>query len=124
MLLRKYPEWYVESPWIQFEDHHGRRWCQPDGLMVDLAYGAVLIVEIKYRHTSDAWYGLWQLYKPVLEFCLPSTIWHFGCLEICKWYDPNIPFPANVALTSTPARIPRCELTGVHIWNPAREPRD
>lgn len=121
MLLARYAEWYIPSPWITFQDRHGIRWCQPDGLLVDLHQGMVILIEIKYRHTADAWWGLWKLYRPVMEMLLPNTLWQYRCLELVKWYDPSTVFPGDIALTPHPHRIPRAGVTGVHIWNGKNE---
>lgn len=109
----------VLSPWLEFVDDSGRRWCQPDALILNSSRSKGTVVEVKYRHTADAWFQIWRLYVPVLEILLPGFRWEG--LEICKWYDPATLFPEAVALTRSPLEIPRPGITAVHIWNPARD---
>lgn len=113
------PDWdYVQGPWIEFRDRSGKRWCQPDGFLLDTARRRCTLVEIKYRHTADAWWQLWRLYLPVIRVLLPE--YSYACLEICKWFDPQTAFPEALALAPEPTALPSGEITAVHIWNPQR----
>jgi hypothetical protein len=82
---------FREGPWLEYEDKSGRRYCQPDGLLVWAGAKRATILEIKYQHTSDAWYQLKQLYLPVLRVAMPG--YSFGLLEIVHWFDPATPWP-------------------------------
>lgn len=114
-----YPGMFVPSPWIYFLEEEGNRarWCQPDGLLIDVQQGLVTIVEVKYSHTSDAWWQLTQLYRPVLEYLFPRALWTLQCVEIVKWYDPLVAFPERVALLEEPTEKLKSGF-GVHIWKP------
>src|SRR5687768_9796590 len=105
-LLYEYPETYVPSPWIRFREEESSkpRWCQPDGIIVDPHRGIVTCCEIKYSHTSDAWFQTRKLYIPVLEHIFASTLWSIQVCEIVKWYDPAVFFPEPVELAFEPNR--------------------
>ncbi len=113
-----YPEVYVANPWLNFQasGSEKRRWCQPDGLIINAERGIITCVEIKYSHTADAWFQTRQLYVPVLQCIFPESLWDIQICEVVKWYDPSVAFPENITLTQEPARP-----TGkfkVHIYKP------
>lgn len=107
----------IASPWIEFGDDSGRRWCQPDCLV--FGQGSAIVIEVKYRHTADAWFQLWHLYVPVLQVLMPQYKW--GCVEMVKWFDPAVSFPEEPRMTTSPLVVPDASRTAVHIWNPARD---
>lgn len=112
---------YFPSPWFQFLDSGDalrphRRWCQPDGLLIDLQAGRVVIIEIKYQHTPDAWWQLTHLYRPVLRAYF-SSLWDITRCEVVKWFDPSVDFPERPILTHAIEKIEPHEF-GVHIWKP------
>lgn len=118
MLLEAFPETYVPSPWLRFrsEDSEKARWCQPDGLIINFETGIINIVEVKYSHTSDAWWQTRKLYAPVLRAIFPAALWCFQFCEIVKWYDPAIAFPEAVELAAEPDK--RSDRFKVHIYKP------
>ena len=91
-------------------------WCQPDGLLVDLAAQTITIIEIKLRHTVIAWHQLRQLYEPVMRH-LMGPQWGYSVLEIVRWYDGRTPFPEKVQLVRDITKVP-ADVFGVHIHNP------
>ena len=96
-----YGEQYLASPWLRFfpaGEGARWRWCQPDGLLFNFARGRITIVEVKYQHTSDAWWQVKHLYLPVLQVMFPEKLWTFDFCEVVKWYDPATPFPEKVVL--------------------------
>jgi hypothetical protein len=112
-----YPETYVPSPWIRFfAAGEGWRWCQPDGLIIDPWQGRIIIVEVKYQHTPDAWWQVKQLYMPVLHQIFPPQLWNYEFCEVVKWFDPAVQFPEKVILASEPSK--RSSSFKVHIWKP------
>jgi len=118
-LLGQYPQGYIASPWIRYRDanHNEEKWCQPDGILVDLRRGKITIVEVKLRHTDHAWFQLHELYYPVLRRVFKGGSWDFRFVEVVRWYDPSIPFPGRHYLR------PRVDLareneTCVVIWTP------
>lgn len=114
-----YGENYLASPWLRFfpaGDGARWRWCQPDGILLDPRRGKITIVEVKYQHTSDAWYQVKELYLPVLQVMFPSPLWTFDFCEVVKWYDPDTAFPEKVVLAQEVSmRHPSFK---VHIWRP------
>lgn len=111
-----YGEHYIESPWIRFFDEGKWRWCQPDGLILDLARGVINIVEVKYQHVELAWWQTRKLYAPVLRTMFPAGLWAIEVCEVVKWYDPAVVLPERVILASD-VDIPHSGFK-VHIWKP------
>jgi hypothetical protein len=120
MLCSKFPQTYLPSPWLKFKGANGVKWCQPDGLLFDLAEGIITIIEVKYQHTSDAWWQLRKLYEPVLRrsFNHSENLWDFRVLEIVKWYDPLTIYPEPVRLLEKIEFASKigANITGLHIW--------
>jgi hypothetical protein len=111
-----YGDHYVASPWLRFFTGGIWRWCQPDGILFDVCRGRITIVEVKYQHTSDAWWQVRHLYGPVLSFMFPESLWEYSACEVVKWYDPAISFPEKVVLASEVSMVhPAFK---VHIWRP------
>lgn len=105
------------SPWIRFQENEDTRvrWCQPDALAFDPWAGRIIIIEVKYQHTSDAWWQLRRLYAPVVKALFPGYDIHLA--EVCKWYDPAIAFPEQVGMLPS-VECASMERIGVHIWKP------
>lgn len=104
------------GPWLEFTDKSGKRWCQPDVLLVDKAEKVCLVAEVKYQHTPDAWWQLTQLYEPVLAVAMPG--FRFKLLEIVHWFDPAVQWPATICFV--PAISSDWEGVGTYIYNPKR----
>lgn len=117
-LVKTFPESYLPSPWLQFFYRGSARWCQPDGLFLFPAKGEIIVTEVKYQHTSDAWWQLHHLYGPVLSAIFPRDEWKYSFLEVVKWYDPNVAFPCQVKMMASPLTPLGEGETGVHIWTP------
>lgn len=114
-MLELHPDQYVASPWIVFrlKGEPLLRWCQPDGILVDIAQARLTIVEIKLRHMVEAYVQVTGIYEPVLRKLFPG--WQFRHLEVTRFYDPDTHFPVPVQLVSTPELTPHGRF-GVHIW--------
>lgn len=104
--------------WIEFLDKTGKRWCQVDALLVDRERKICTICEVKYQHTSDAWWQLRWLYLPVLEKALPDM--RFRLVEIVHWHDPATAFPERYRLIRSLDEANEASI-GVHLFNPRRE---
>lgn len=117
-LLGLYPQKYVPSPWFQFIDDTSNKiqWCQPDGLLIDVRAGRIVVVEIKLKHTSDAWWQLYHKYLPVVHHTF-GPLFKYCAAEVVKWYDCAIPFPGDIAMGPDPAAAPG-HLPQVTIWKP------
>lgn len=111
-----YGDRYVPNPWLKFFSEGKWRWCQPDALLLDVARGRLTIVEVKYQHTSDAWWQVRQLYQPVLEQIFPRNLWEYDACEIVKWYDPATLFPERTVLAQEVCM--RHPAFKIHIWRP------
>lgn len=117
-LMYEFPDTYVPSPWLHFREEGATkfRWCQPDGLIVDTVRGIITCCEIKYSHTSDAWWQTRKLYMPVLAFLFPAPRWDIQVCEIVRWYDAAVAFPEPIELASEPSRPSK--KFKVHICHP------
>lgn len=100
-LLGRFPA-YQAGPVVRCLDDSVCRVLKPDGLFVvrqnlRLLPSHVFIFEIKHQHVPEAWWQLEKLYKRVLEklFLCPISL-----VEICRSYDPSMPFPVPVTLIS------------------------
>lgn len=117
-LAHEFSGWYVRSPWLCYAFADGRRhWCQPDGLIVRPDKGVLYVQETKLQHTHKAYFQLQELYYPVLRHLFPHDLWTIRLLEICRWYDPTVPFPGPHRLRPHPYKVMGGEI-GVLIWNP------
>lgn len=112
------------SPWIMFKassDSFKRiRFCQPDAVLVSRDNLRIILCEIKYQHTNDAWKQLRLLYEPVLRHIYPLA--SIACVEICKWFDPHINFGEHFYYNEDPLQAISSSL-GVHIFRPRAIPR-
>ena len=106
---------YLPSMWFNYADSESdSKWCQTDGLIVDPWRGRIIIVEAKYQHTPTAYYQLFKLYLPVVQ-------WLFGaqydiiCCEVVKWFDPAVLTPVRPTMCKDPANARKSHFN-VHIW--------
>ncbi len=111
---------YRNGPWLEFVDKSGKRWCQPDALVLDKTARVCTVCEVKYQHTADAWWQLRQLYQPVLVVALPG--FSFRLVEIVHWFDPLTAWPEAARLISRLDEITDGTVA-VHICNPRRNAR-
>lgn len=116
-LLDQYEEKYIPSPWLKYREINDEKfhWAQPDGLLIDLRSGLIIIVEIKLRHTSDAWWQTQMKYLPLLKKLFGDDF-SFGIMEVVKWYDPAVAFPVNYRMLPQIHYL-RANEFGVHIRN-------
>ena len=106
---------YIPSQWFQYQAHgHAPAFCQTDGLLFTPRQQKVLIVEVKYKHTPDAYFQLENKYVPVIQRLFPG--WTISTCEVVKWYDPSTQFPVAVRLAKNIEAIQPAEF-GVHIIN-------
>jgi hypothetical protein len=119
MVNRKF-KLYIENPWLIFYSEGGLHYCRPDGLLFDFKLGVIIIVEMKYQHTTDAWWQVRKLYEPVLRRMFPETLWTFHFLELVKWFDSAVKWPEQIRMIENIEDTFHIshEQTGVHIWKP------
>lgn len=112
------------NPWLIYrtnDDPVNRiRFCQPDAMIISEKNLSIILVEIKYQHTNEAWKQLRLLYEPIVRFI--HRPYHISCLEICRWFDPHIFFNEHFYYNENPLRAITNQL-GVHIYRPRKEKR-
>lgn len=111
----------LDGPWLAFQDDSGKRWCQPDAVLLDDDLKECTIIEIKYQHTSDAWYQLKQLYLPVLRCALQG--YSFRLLELVHWLDAAASWPEELISVPTLDSRWRDQAVATLIFNKRRERR-
>lgn len=67
--------------------------CWPDAIVFNERLKIINVVEVKWRHTVDAWVHFKELYLPVIKKAFPSCSVH--AIEVCKAYDPNVRLPGQ-----------------------------
>jgi hypothetical protein len=115
-VLEEISELYVPGPWIRYGLRgEGRgRWCQPDGFILDLRKGLITIIEVKYKHTIDAWWQIRKLYEPILKKIFPPSHFQYACIEIVSWYESGIKFPETFYFAEDPLEA-KAGRFGVHV---------
>ena len=116
-LTARYGRMYIRSPWLRFRGFRARQWrdCQPDGIIYDLQALHVSIVEVKLRHTAQAWWQLRKLYEPVIAGLFGPDVQTAVC-EVTKSFDPHTQFPEPIRLVPEPHR-PGDTQFGIHVFN-------
>lgn len=91
------------KPWIQYFDAAGRlRWCQPDFLAIGESTDNIIIVEVKHRHTRDAFRQLHH-YRGIIAELHPN--YHISCLEMCRYFD-ILEYPVELFPAVRPHELP------------------
>ena len=111
--LREKFENYNPEPHINLLDDGVVRQLRPDGVL--LSSERAFIFEIKYSHVPESWWQLEKLYKVAL-----ARLYHcpISLVEICRSYDPSMPYPVPVTLITDLedwVSCPRDDL-GVYVW--------
>jgi hypothetical protein len=114
-LLAKYAERYLPAPWFIFRSDNGPRWCQPDGLLIDISAGKIWIIEIKHSITERAWWWLTDLYVPVVRHAF-GTQWEIATCTIVNWFDCKVPLPEKPVMCRE-VLLARPGQNAVLIWN-------
>lgn len=102
---------------FRFVAEFGSERCIPDGIILSPRDRSLLtLVEVKHRHTADAWFQLKYLYYPVLRVAFPRH--RIQLLEICKGYDPAVKIPERQQLVEDLASYVNGggEVNGVYSW--------
>ena len=117
-LLDLYGECYIPSPWFKYFDlaEEKVKWCQPDGLLIDIHKGTITIVEIKLKHTPNAWWQLQFKYLPVVKKVFGDTF-TYPFVEFVQWYEKGHSYPVPFELRGDleDAKSGGFQVT---IWNP------
>lgn len=105
----------LPRPWLFFRTGgHKTHFCQPDALIVRPK--SVVVVEVKLRHCTRAWWQLRRLYQPVVQVIYPNC--KVRLLEVVRWFDGHEPFPEPWSMVEDPRAISWRHPIGVHIWAP------
>jgi hypothetical protein len=117
-LLELHAEQYLPAPWFIFRSDNGPRWCQPDGILININTGYLIVIEIKHSITDRAWWWLNELYVPVVRKAFGPN-WRIATSTVVKWFDPAVLLPEKAVM----CREVTHALPGqnaVTIWNPKR----
>lgn len=115
-LYEQYGLDYIPSQWFSYHDGESVRYCQPDGILLLERFSILLIVEVKYSHTPDAFWQVEHLYVPVLRAFIGTSPWRIATCEVVKWYDPSTRFPVRPVLRESLEDVKVGEFA-VHILN-------
>src|SRR3990172_5908545 len=118
-LCSVYPGFFVPRPWFRYmvTGENELRWCQPDGLLFSPRSGVLTIVEIKIRHTNDAWQKLSGLYASVVQALFPSQLWQVALCEFTRMFDCAVACSAQPKLYEKIDQVCPGEF-GVVTWKP------
>jgi hypothetical protein len=114
-LLRRYGPEYVPEMWFQYSHKGKMKWCQLDGLLINLQAVRLTIVEIKLQFTPLALRQMCYLYVPVIRKVFPG--WAVHTCAMVKWFDCAVRTEGPVKLRKE-VHETRPEEVGVHVWNP------
>lgn len=95
-------EYFLPQVPFRFTTSYGTEKCILDGMLFkhrSLETHEIVLVEMKKRHTADAWFQLRQLYFPVVQKAFPRS--SLRLLEICKQYEPGVRLPEPYKLHKT-----------------------
>lgn len=107
---------YLSSPWFRYCEKGSEKpvFCQPDGLLFLPEEGKIVIVEVKLKHCTEAWWQLRHKYEQVVAAVFPPDLWALATCEVVKWYDAATSFPEPVSLCPYVAKAPY-DRFNVHI---------
>lgn len=104
LLSKRFGNRLLCGPLFSFQDAMKSRnqSAYPDALLFDEKWKSLSIVEVKYRHTGDAWFQL-DFYRKIVQKALP--MFRVCTLEICASYDPSQRLPKEVAFLDNPEGV-------------------
>lgn len=99
-LQQTYADRFIRSLPFGFSPYAGKPGrAIPDGLLFSGDWRSVCVVEIKLRHTADAWHQLNQFYLPIVRRAWAGI--RVSGLEVCAYYDPGQKLPQEVAFVNS-----------------------
>ena len=118
-LCSSFPGLFVPRPWFRYmvTGENDVRWCQPDGLLFSPRTGLITIVEVKIRHTNDAWRKLSGLYSAVTGAIFPPHLWQIALCEFTRMYDCAVACQEQPRLHAQVSEVRPGEF-GVVTWKP------
>lgn len=115
-LEQRYGLNYVPNQWFAYLWRGKVHYCQTDGLLVFEEPRTLLLLEVKYSHTPDAYWQIEHLYLPVLQSFLAEGGWKVATAEVVKWFDPAVQCPRRPILRERLEDVKVGEFA-VHILN-------
>lgn len=112
---------YIPGPWFEYTTDVAparKNFAQPDGLVIDIERGLIVIIEVKRKHCAEAYFQLVDKYLPLVKlFFNNQSLWKFATLEVVYWFDGTVAFPTKPILRKEIMDVRPGEL-GVHILRP------
>ena len=115
-LLDKFAERYLPAPWFIFTSDNGPRWCQPDGILIDIEAGRLWVIEVKHSITDRAWWWLNELYVPVVRKAFGKD-WIIATTTVVKWFDCKVVLPERPVMCKEVTQSKPGD-NAITIWNP------
>jgi hypothetical protein len=107
---------YNPSQWFAYGYRGETKYCQLDGLLFSEVRKLLILLEVKYSHTADAYWQVENLYLPVVRKWMQDSGYRIATVEVVKWYDPNVAFPRKPTLIDDILNA-KPENFSVHILN-------
>jgi hypothetical protein len=118
---RRFPDNWLPSPWFAYrreENPSVVNYAQTDALLINPRSGVITIVEVKKKHCAESYFQLHDKYLPLVSKCFGNN-WEYRLVEMCEWYDPQIPYPCRVKLIPN-LICAESRTVSVHIWKPEK----
>lgn len=91
-LASQHPNFIDHLPFVYISEGD-RKTAIPDGICFAKDLDHLTIIEIKLKHTDEAWHQLNLLYLPVVQRAFPSH--KIKLLEVVRWYEPTTELPGK-----------------------------
>lgn len=95
-LSEQYRQRFISNLPFTFKTCSAQGKAIPDGLLFSSNGSEASIVEIKLRHSGDAWWQLERFYLPIVREAL--RVFRITAVEVVKHFDPWVKLPKQVAL--------------------------
>ena len=100
LLAQRFGDRLLPGPLFTFVSRNGSsQRCYPDALLFSEDWSTLCVLEVKYRHTGDAWWQLNRFYLPIIRLALP--MFRVCAAEITASYDPAQRLPSPVAFVDS-----------------------
>lgn len=101
------------KPWIKYFNAQEKLvWCQPDWVGIGIDTDNIIVIEVKIRHTRDAFFQL-RRYKDVIDVLHPGH--HISLIEVCKNFDMS-EFKTTLLTEIKPHNLPHAAV----VFDPAQ----
>lgn len=116
LFAKQFPQ-ALHGQWFEYEDRYGRGYCQTD-LIESLLPECIIVFEVKYTLTREAFLQLQELYLPIVQAAMNAPV--IGIVVARNLIETDIEIAATldyavaVALTS-PGYIPILHWVGQFV---------